>query len=122
MSKQKIAVLGSTCNVGKKTLKILYNQKKLFSVEFLLCDKNYKEIIKQISTFKPKYVYINNLRVFNKVKKKFNNKIRFLNSKNQLKLIKKNFFDITVCATSGLSCFDINFLFVELSKKNVNRK
>ena len=117
MSKQKIAVLGSTGNVGKKTLKILYNQKKFFSVEFLLCDKNYKEIIKQISTFKPKYVYINNLKVFNKVKKKFNNKIRFLNSKNQLKLIKKNSFDITVCATSGLSCFDINFLFVELSKK-----
>jgi len=117
MSRQKIAVLGSTGNIGKKTLKILYSKKKFFSVEFLLCDKNYKEIIKQISVFKPKYVYINDLNVFNKVKKKFNNKIRFLNSVNQLKLINKNFFDITVCATAGLSCFEINFLFVELSKK-----
>ena len=117
MSKQKIAVLGATGNVGKKTLKILYNKKKFFSVEFLLCNKNYNEIISQISIFKPKYAYINELKVFNKVKKKFKNKIRLLNSFNQLKLINKNFFDITICATSGLSCFEINFLFIELSKK-----
>ena len=44
MSRQKIAVLGSTGNIGKKTLKILYSKKKFFSVEFLLCDKNYKEV------------------------------------------------------------------------------
>ena len=119
MYKKKIAILGSTGHIGEESLKIISKNKSQFSVEFLLCNRNFKKIIKQINQFNPKYVFVSDFIIFAKLKKKkLKKKTIFLNKIEDIVSLKNNlFFDISILATSGLSCFYINFLFVEISKK-----
>ena len=78
MYKKKIAILGSTGHIGEESLKIISKNKRQFSVEFLLCNKNFKKIIKQINQFNPKYVFVIDFIIFAKLNKK--------------KIQKKNYF------------------------------
>ena len=56
--KKKIIILGSTGSLGKSTLDIVSNNKKNYSIELLVANKNYKTIYKQVIKFKPKFVYL----------------------------------------------------------------
>ena len=51
--KKKIAILGSTGSIGKKTLDILRNDKKNFDIFLLTANKNTSLLIKQIKEFNP---------------------------------------------------------------------
>ena len=68
--KKNISILGSTGSVGLSTLKIIERKKEFFRIILLAANNNYKLICKQIKKYGPKYFIINNLRVYEKVKKK----------------------------------------------------
>ena len=88
--KKKIIILGSTGSIGQTALRIIYDKKKLFIIETLLANKNYKKICYQIDKFKPKNFIIANKNVFLKVKKKYlNKKVNIYNDFEDLKNKKK---------------------------------
>ena len=77
IKKKSIAILGSTGSIGKTTIKIIKKYKKYFKVDLLVCNKNEKDIIKQIKFFKPSFVIITNYSTFLKIKKKLTIKSLF---------------------------------------------
>ena len=48
---KKIAILGSTGSIGKTVLKIISRDIKNFKILLLTANKNYKELLKEITTF-----------------------------------------------------------------------
>ncbi len=100
--KKNISILGSTGSVGLTALKIIDKKKKLFNIFLLSADKNYNLIVKQIKKYKPKFFVINNLLVFNKIKKKFRKKnIKILNSFEEI--IFNNKIDLCILAIPGIA-------------------
>ncbi len=113
--KKNISILGSTGSVGLSTLKIIERKKEYFRIILLAANNNYKLICKQIKKYGPKYFIINNLRVYEKVKKKFENKkIKILHDFKQLNLRK---LDISVAAIPGIAGLEPTLMFIKHSKK-----
>jgi len=113
--KKKICILGSTGSIGVSTLDIIAKNDKDFSVILLSGNSNYKLLISQAVKFKPKYIYTNNYFLIDKIKffcKK--NKIKIINDLNLLKKIK---FDITVSAISGIAGLLPTLNVIKFSKK-----
>jgi len=113
--KKKICILGSTGSIGQKTLEIILKNKKDFNVVLLSGNNNVKLLISQAKRFKPKYIYCNNF--FIKKKIQFfckNNKIHFIDDLNLLKKIK---FDVTVAAISGVAGLVPTINIIKFSKK-----
>jgi len=113
--KKKICILGSTGSIGVSTLEIISKDKKNFDVVLLSGNSNYKLLISQAKIFKPKYIYSNNLFLTKKIKHFCNNnKIEIINNLNLLKKIK---FDITVSAISGIAGLLPTLNIIKFSKK-----
>ena len=113
--KKKISILGSTGSIGINTFKIIDKKRSLFKIQLLSANNNYKKICEQIKKYNPDIFVINNLNVFNKIKKKFKNKkVKILNNFYQLSL-KKN--DITVSAIPGLAGLEPTLSLMKFSKK-----
>ena len=113
--KKKISIIGSTGSIGLSTLKVIEKQKKNFSVNLLVANKNFNIISQQIKKYKPRYFIIRNKNIFNKIKKKFikNRKIILKNFSKE-----KNFnSDITVTAIPGLSGLEPTLKAIKFSKK-----
>jgi 1-deoxy-D-xylulose-5-phosphate reductoisomerase len=113
--KKKICILGSTGSIGQKTLEIILKNKKDFNVVLLSGNNNVKLLISQAKKFKPKYIYCNNF--FIKEKIQFfckNNKIHFI---DDLSLLKKIKFDVTVAAISGVAGLVPTINIIKFSKK-----
>jgi 1-deoxy-D-xylulose-5-phosphate reductoisomerase len=113
--KKKICILGSTGSIGKNTLEIISKNKKDFDVVLLSGNNNVKLLIAQAKKFKPKYIYSNNLY--------FKEKLRvFCNDNNinlidDLILLKKIKFDITVAAISGIAGLIPTINIIKFTKK-----
>ena len=113
--KKKICILGSTGSIGQTTLKIISKNKKDFDVVLLSGNNNFKLLITQAKKFKPKYIYSNNsyfkekIKIFCK-----NNKIHFI---DDLILLKKIKFDITIAAISGIAGLIPTINIIKFSKK-----
>ena len=113
--KKKICILGSTGSIGKTTLEIISKNKKHFDVVLLSGNNNVKLLITQAKKFKPKYIYSNNfyfkekLRIFCK-----DNNINLI---DDLILLKKIKFDITVAAISGIAGLLPTINIIKFSKK-----
>jgi 1-deoxy-D-xylulose-5-phosphate reductoisomerase len=113
--KKKICILGSTGSIGKTTLKIISKNKKDFNIVLLSGNNNVKLLIAQAKKFKPKYIYSNNfyfkekLKIFCK-----NNNIYLIDDLNLLKKVK---FDITVAAISGIAGLIPIINIIKFSKK-----
>jgi 1-deoxy-D-xylulose-5-phosphate reductoisomerase len=113
--KKKICILGSTGSIGKTTLQIISKNRKDFDIVLLSGNNNVKLLITQAKKFKPKYIYSNNfyfqekLRIFCKA-----NKINLI---NDLLLLKKIKFDITVAAISGIAGLIPSINIIKFSKK-----
>jgi len=113
--KKKICILGSTGSIGQTTLKIISKNKKDFDIILLSGNKNYKLLISQAKKFKPKYIYCNNIFIKEKIKFFCNNyKIHFI---DDLTLLKKIKFDITVAAISGIAGLLPTINIIKFSKK-----
>ena len=113
--KKKISILGSTGSIGLTTLKIVEKEKKNFSVNLLVANKNFNRISEQIKKLKPKYFIVRNKNIFNKLKQKFKkNKTIILNNFSK----DRNFTsDITVTAIPGISGLEPTMEAVKFSKK-----
>mgnify|MGYP003337739395 CR=1 FL=1 len=114
--KKKIGILGSTGSIGKLTLEIVDNNKKDFRVLLISANKNYKILLSQAKKFKPKYIYSTNDYLIKKIydfcKKR---KITIINN---IKLLdKKDKFDISVCAISGIAGLVPTIDIVKYSKE-----
>tara|TARA_Y100001970_G_scaffold259480_1_gene340484 strand:+ start:8250 stop:9428 length:1179 start_codon:yes stop_codon:yes gene_type:complete len=116
--KKNIAILGSTGSIGKTTVQIISNEKKSFNVILLTTNKNYSEILKQISKLKPKNLVINNFYYFNKIKKKFKkSKLKIFNNLDDFLKNNKLKIDYTMCAISGIEGLNPILNIIKHSKK-----
>ena len=96
-----ISILGSTGSIGHSVLSIIDKKKKLFRINYLTANKNYKKICNQIIKYKPKTFIIEDKNIFKKVKKKFkNDKKKIFNEFSQKNLIKS---EIIVSAIPGIA-------------------
>jgi 1-deoxy-D-xylulose-5-phosphate reductoisomerase len=113
--KKKICILGSTGSIGKSTLEIISKNKKDFDVVLLSGNHNVKLLIAQAKKYKPRYIYSNNL-YFKENLKIFckNNNINLI---DDLSLLKKIKFDITVAAISGIAGLVPTINIIKFSKK-----
>jgi len=116
MKLKTLALLGSTGSIGQSTLEILKKTKKIKLV-LIVANSNYKKILNQIKTFKPKVAIINNHEVYLRLKKNKNlKKISILDKMSNIgKYIKK--IDITVSAIPGIAGLEPTLKFIKLSKK-----
>ena len=113
--KKKICILGSTGSIGQATLEIISKNKKDFDVILLSGNNNFKLLIAQAKKFKPKYIYSNNFYFKEKIKLFCeNNKIYFI---DDLILLKKIKFDITIAAISGIAGLIPTINIIKFSKK-----
>ena len=101
--KKTISILGSTGSIGLNSLKIFKKKINLFEINILAANKNYKLICEQINFFKPRVFIINDLKVFEKVKKRYKSKkVKIINQID----IKKDYLktsDITIAAIPGIA-------------------
>jgi 1-deoxy-D-xylulose-5-phosphate reductoisomerase len=110
-----ISILGSTGSIGLSAFKIIEKKKSFFKVNLLSADKNYTLICNQIKKHKPSIFIVNDLRVFQKIKKKFkNNNIKILNNFSHLTSVKKS--DITIAAIPGIAGLKPTVSMIKLSK------
>ena len=68
--KHLISILGSTGSIGNTTLEIIDKKRNSFKPYLFAANKNLKLISRQIKKYKPTFFYINNKKVFLKIKKK----------------------------------------------------
>ncbi len=115
--KKKITILGSTGSIGTKTLKIISYKKKLFEINTLIANRDFKKISHQILKFKPKNFVIFNQQTYKMVKKKFkNHKTKIYNHYQAItKDNKKN--DIVVAAIPGIAGLESTIFYTAKTKK-----
>ena len=112
---KKISILGSTGSIGLTTLKIIKKKKNFFNINLLSANKNFKLICNQINQYKPKYFLVNDLKIFKKVKKKYQKKsTKIINDIDQIKL---NNSDITISAISGIAGLKPTINIIKSTKK-----
>jgi 1-deoxy-D-xylulose-5-phosphate reductoisomerase len=113
--KKKICILGSTGSIGKSTLEIISKNRNDFEVILLSGNSNFRLLISQAKKFKPKYIYSSNFYLTEKIKHFcIKNKIIIINDLNLLKKIK---FDITIAAISGIAGLIPTLNIIKFSKK-----
>jgi 1-deoxy-D-xylulose-5-phosphate reductoisomerase len=113
--KKKICILGSTGSIGKSTLEIISKNRNDFEVILLSGNSNFRLLISQAKKFKPKYIYSSNFYLTEKIKYFcIKNKIIIINDLNLLKKIK---FDITIAAISGIAGLLPTLNIIKFSKK-----
>ncbi len=114
--KRSISILGSTGSIGINTLEIIDKKRSLFNVNLLSAHKNYKLICKQINNYSPRYFIVTDIKIFEKVKKKFKKKkIKILNSFTKINF--KNKSDIAISSIPGIAGLFPTILMTKLSKK-----
>jgi 1-deoxy-D-xylulose-5-phosphate reductoisomerase len=113
--KKKICILGSTGSIGKSTLEIISKNGNDFDVILLSGNSNFRLLISQAKKFKPKYIFSSNFYLTEKIKYFcIKNKIIIINDLNLLKKIK---FDITIAAISGIAGLLPTLNIIKFSKK-----
>ena len=116
--KTKIAILGSTGSIGKTTVNIIKNDKKNFDVVLLTTNTNYVEILKQVSILKPRNLVINNIKFYEKIKKKLKKKkIKIFSSLKYFIKNNKYKIDYTMSAISGIEGLDPTINIIKYTKK-----
>ena len=100
--KKKICILGSTGNIGQLTLRIVEENKKDFRVLLISANKNHRLLLSQAKKFNPKYIFLTNDYLIEKINN-FCKKKRITIIKDIKLINKKDRFDISVCAISGMA-------------------
>ena len=70
-----INIFGSTGQIGSKSLFLIKKYFPKIKIQILTANKNYKKIIKQANIYKPKYIFIKDIRHINIIKKSIDKKI-----------------------------------------------
>ena len=114
--KKTISILGSTGSIGQSTFEIIDKKRNYFKIILLSSNKNFSVICKQIKRYKPKYFVIRDLKVFNKVKKKFKrSKVKLIDSFEFKNLKIKS--DIVISAIPGIAGLEPTINVIRSSKK-----
>ena len=104
LSKKKIGILGSTGSIGKSACELIRTSlRDQFTVEYLLCEKNFEEISKQIIEFKPKAVCISP-QIFSKVSELFCDIEIFECPDAMLKKYKTDVILHAISGVAGIEC------------------
>ncbi len=116
--KKNIIILGSTGSIGTNTANIIKRDKKNFKVILLSTNTNIKKIFKQARELNVKNIVINNPKIYQIAKKKYN----YLNIKIFNKLIdaesilKKNKIYYSMISVSGIDGLESTLLLSKYSK------
>ena len=116
--KKKIAILGSTGSIGKKTIQILEKNKKNFNILLLTTNKNITTLNSQVKKFKVKNVIITSKIHYLKYKKKM--KMKKVNIFNNYKSFKKIFnskLDYVMSSVSGLEGLEPTIKIIKHTKR-----
>ena len=101
---KKIAIFGSTGSIGTSLLNIIKKDKKVFKIELLTANKDYKKLIKQAQFFNVKNIIITDNNAFliaTKILKKTEVKVfKNFDALNKIFNINKK-IDYSMCAISG---------------------
>tara|TARA_B100000965_G_scaffold399322_1_gene419070 strand:+ start:243 stop:1388 length:1146 start_codon:yes stop_codon:yes gene_type:complete len=106
----KINIYGSTGIIGSKTLFLISRYFPKIKVNLLCANSNVKKLIKQIYTYKPKYVYLNNENKRNYLISKLPSRTKLLNYEDLKIYLKNSYSDFSLLAISGyksLNYFDL---------------
>lgn len=119
--KKSVAVLGSTGSIGKTSLSIIKKNLKFLRIDLLSARSNKHLLLKQIKTYLPRYVIINDEKNFYFFQKlTFKKKIKFFlnvhdfNKYNKNKKIK---FQKTILGISSINGLDYGFAFLNFSEE-----
>ncbi len=104
----KINIFGSTGIIGSKTLAIINNYFPKIKINLLCANTNVKKLIKQINTYNPKYVYLNDFTKIDILKKNINNKINILNFNELKSYLINSKSELTLLSISGYK--SLNYL------------
>ena len=115
--KKKISILGSTGSIGLNAIKVISKKKKDFKINILAADKNYRLIRKQIKELKPNFFFINNLFIYNKIKKEFNRSNVKILKDFSLKNNKLTKSYITISAIPGIAGLEPTIQLIKKSDK-----
>jgi 1-deoxy-D-xylulose-5-phosphate reductoisomerase len=104
----KINIFGSTGIIGSKTLSIISNYFPSIKVNLLCSNTNVKKLIRQIETYSPKYVYLNDHTKIDFLKKNIQKKIKILNFNELISYLSNSKSELTLLAVSGYK--SLNYL------------
>ena len=116
--KMKIAILGSTGSIGKKTFNLILKNKEKFNVVLLSTNKNTKIIFNQA-----KQMGVNNLIITDRVKfqsalkKNKNNRIKIFNNFDNLSKIFKKKVDYIMSSIGGIDGLSPTISVIKFTKK-----
>ncbi len=103
MTKQGIAILGSTGSIGKQALEIIRDKKGLFEVEVLTANNNWQLLVNQAIEFLPDSVVVANESHYQKVKEALARfPIKVYAGKDALEqIVEKDGIDVVISALVG---------------------
>ena len=115
---KKIAILGSTGSIGKKTLSIFSKNISNYRFELLTTNKNINMLKKQIKKFNVKNVIVTDKSKFLKIKHDLNHKnVNIFNNFSQFNKIFKKKIDYTMASITGLSGLEPTLNIIKFTKK-----
>jgi 1-deoxy-D-xylulose-5-phosphate reductoisomerase len=117
--KKKIVILGSTGSIGKNLINILKKDQANIQLSLISCNKNIKELLKQIKLFKVKNVIVTNFKSYLDLKKILNKKnIKIYNNFDSInKIFTQKKIDYTMSAISGLAGLNPTLKIIKFTKK-----
>ena len=102
--KKKIAILGSTGSIGKTTLDIISQNKKIYKIILISTNKNYKKIYLQAKKFGIKNIIIHDEKTFTEKESFFRKKnINIYNSVNEFTKNNKINLHYVMSAITGIN-------------------
>lgn len=100
--KKKITIFGSTGSIGKSTLDIIRQNPDKYEVVGLSANKNYIELLEQVSYFKPKIVSLNNNDSYKKfIEHNVNKNLKVINGQDSHEEILDFNTDLVMAAITG---------------------
>ena len=104
----KINIFGSTGIIGSKTLNIVDRYFPSLKINLLCSNTNVRKLIRQIETYSPKYVYLNDDSKIDFLKKNIQKNIKILNFNELLSYLSNSKSELTLLAVSGYK--SLNYL------------
>ncbi len=116
--KRKIAILGSTGSIGKTLLNLISKEKKIFEVQLLTANKDYKTLLYQAKKFKVKNLIITNKESYKLLKLKTKNlNIKVFNNFEKLDKIFKLKADYVMSSIVGIVGLAPTIKIIKFTKK-----
>ena len=114
---KSISIFGFTGSIGTQALNILADSED-FVFDFFVCNKNIDVAAPLIKKFTPKYVFIDDREVREKINQsEFPSSIFIQDYKDLLKLLEENPSDIYLSAISGFSKVELTILAAQSGKR-----